>query len=162
MSPVSVSGLSTGVLAIANGYAHACALTSAGAVLCWGNNGEGQVGDGSTTDRFVPVPVAGLSAGVIAITANGLHSCALTAMGSVQCWGDNHHGQLGDGRTTDRLTPVTVAGLGTSVTGLAAGNYHSCAVISDGSLRCWGDNYHGQSAALQGCDPSKPPSCRGN
>lgn len=144
MSPVSVSGLSTGVVAIANGYAHACALTSVGAVLCWGDNGNGQVGDGSTTDRLVPVPVAGLSAGVIAITANGLHSCALTAMGSVQCWGENADGQLGDGSTTDRLTPVTVAGLGASVTALAAGHYHTCAVINGGALRCWGDNYYGQ------------------
>ena len=143
VSPVPVSGLSTGVMAIANGDSHACALTSVGAVFCWGDNGTGQLGDGSTTDRLVPVPVTGLSAGVIAITANGLHSCALTTMGEVQCWDDNYHGKLGDGSTIDRLTPVTVAGLG-GVSGLSAGPNHTCAVISDGSLRCWGDNDYGQ------------------
>jgi len=108
LSPAPVSGLSSGVTAITTGGDHSCALTSGGAVKCWGSNSSGELGDGTTTGSHVPVQVSGLTSGVVAISAGGAHTCALLSDGTIRCWGDNSHGQLGNGTTTGSLTPVTV------------------------------------------------------
>ena len=140
--PASLLG--EGVQQIVAGESHTCALTTAGAVQCWGNNGNGQLGDGSTTGRTTPVAVPGLGSGVTALAAGGLHTCALTTAGAVQCWGYNDYGQLGDGSATHRNTPVAVQGLGSGVTALAAGAYHTCALTTAGAAQCWGNNGYGQ------------------
>lgn len=88
---------------------HACARTTGGAVRCWGKNQWGQLGDGSTEDSSVPVDVVGLSSGVVALTSAGAATCAELATGTIQCWGYNAAGQLGDGTYEDRHTPVVVA-----------------------------------------------------
>ena len=143
-TPVAVSGLSSGVTAVATGDYHTCALTSAGAVVCWGSNANGQLGDNTTTERHTPVAVSGLSSGVTAVAAGEAYTCALTSGGAVVCWGYNFYGQLGDGTTTQRLTPVAVSGLSSGVTAVAAGYYHTCAVTNGGGVLCWGWNANGQ------------------
>ncbi len=132
---------------------HACALLAGGEVRCWGANDSGQLGDGTTIDRTTPVPVLQAPGGapltnVQAIEVGGEYGCALLAGGEVRCWGDNAYGQLGDGTTTDRATPVPVlqAPGGAPLTGvqsLALGKTHSCALLAGGEARCWGLNVDG-------------------
>jgi alpha-tubulin suppressor-like RCC1 family protein len=143
-TPVQVTGLTTGVVGIGGGNnSHTCVLTSTGGVQCWGNNTNGQLGNGTTTQSNTPVPVTGLSSGVVAIAVGGTHNCALTNTGFVQCWGGNTTGQLGDGTTTQANTPVQVTGL-SSVVAITAGGGSSCALTSAGAALCWGDNSSGQ------------------
>jgi alpha-tubulin suppressor-like RCC1 family protein len=142
--PVGVVGLGSGVVAVSAGEFHSCAVTSAGAVKCWGHNAFGEVGDGTTTDSAVPVGVVGLGSGVVAVSAGEFHSCAVTLAGAVKCWGFNAVGELGDGTTAQSVAPVGVVGLGSGVVAVSAGGFHSCAVTSGGSVRCWGRNPNGE------------------
>src|SRR5207245_1486985 len=121
-----------------------CGLTSAGWVKCWGANYYGQIGDGMQTNRSTPADASERRRGVIAIAAGGSHSCALTSAGGVKCWGCNAWGQVGDGTTTNRSTPVDVSGLASGVSAIAVGGLHTCAVTSAGGVKCWGDNGWGQ------------------
>ena len=142
LTPVGVVGLAQGVEAIAAGASHSCAVTSARGVKCWGRNDHGQLGDGTTTKRLVPVDVSGLASGVAAVALGEYHSCALMVSGGAKCWGDNSAGQLGDNSMTERHVPVNVSSLA-GATAIAAGDYHSCAVAG-GAMVCWGDNGNGQ------------------
>ena len=162
MRVLSVAALATGVLAltvvvapgagaaapvitaVTAGWNHTCALTSTGGVKCWGANEFGQLGDGTTTPRSTPVDVVGLTTGVVAISAGGQRTCALTSAGGVKCWGSNPFGGIGDGTTADRLTPVDVVGLTSGVASIAAGAYHTCAVTTGGAAKCWGGNEFGE------------------
>jgi alpha-tubulin suppressor-like RCC1 family protein len=143
LTPVDVSGLASGVSAIAAG-SDACALMDAGGVKCWGDNFNGELGDGTTSDRLTPVAVSGLTSGVTAIAAGDTHIWALTRAGAVECWGDNYDGELGDGTTTERHTPVIVSGLASGVAAIAAGSNFSCALTSAGGVKCWGRNASGE------------------
>lgn len=149
--PADVVGLSSGVVAVSAGYEHTCALTTAGGVKCWGHNGPGGLlGNGSSVDSPVPVDVSGLSSGVIAVDTGVVHTCALTQTGGVKCWGQTMAGALGDGVTNADVedhfsaTPVDVSGLSSGVIAISSGAYHSCAVTSSGTVKCWGANESGQ------------------
>ena len=146
-TPVDVVGLSSDVANVALGGRHTCAITGTlGGVKCWGLNGFGQLGDGTLINRTTPVDVPFLSVGMTDIDAGFFHSCALTSGGFALCWGHNVFGQLGNGLTCPLTctTPSNVQGLLGGVPTLHAGDFHSCAVISISSVKCWGYNLFGQ------------------
>jgi len=160
-TPVQVTGL-TGIVSVAAGPFHSIALKSDGTVWAWGLNSSGELGDGTTINKLTPVQVVSLT-DVIAIAAGGgsylfispgvygcsEHSLALKKDGTVWAWGCNLYGELGDGTTTDRSTPVQVVGPGgsgylTGITAIAAGGHHCLALKSDGTVWAWGRGAEGQ------------------
>ena len=158
---VTVSGLSSGVVSITAGDSHACALTSSGAVKCWGSNTRGQIGDGSTSNSLVPVQVSGLSSGVVRIDADAENTCAVTDSGRVLCWGSNQTYGAGsttadanaDGEADPVLVPTEVTGMSGGATDVAVGGTrvsassyysHGCALMASGAVKCWGDNAYGE------------------
>ncbi|MDE3155355.1 MAG: chitobiase/beta-hexosaminidase C-terminal domain-containing protein [Acidobacteriota bacterium] len=137
----TISAFASGPTIAAGAY-HALALTDGGVVWAWGSNGNGELGDGTTTSHVTPVAVTSLS-GIVAIAAGTNFSLALKSDGTVWAWGANNYGQLGDGTTTQRVTPVQVSGL-SNVVAIAAGNSHGVALGGDGSVWTWGRNSYGQ------------------
>ncbi len=146
-------------------HGHSLALKSDGTLRAWGRNASGELGDGTTTDRSTPVQVSGLSS-VTALAAGGnagdteAHSLAVKSDGTVWAWGSNSNGQLGDGTTTGRSTPVQVSGL-SGVSGVAASYRHSLALKSDGTVRGWGFNQNYQLGDSTTTDRSTPVQVSG-
>jgi alpha-tubulin suppressor-like RCC1 family protein len=135
----------SGTVDIAAGSFHGCSVTSTGGVKCWGHNGSGQVGDGTTTTRPTPVAIGVTLAEQV--EGGQSHTCAITyATGQIDCWGANYSGQLGDGTTTQRNSPVPAIGFaeGFVFEDLALGMAHSCAVTDAGNVLCWGQGTGGQ------------------
>jgi alpha-tubulin suppressor-like RCC1 family protein/Tfp pilus assembly protein PilE len=153
-TPVSVRAVSgpgylTGVSSVNVGKLSACALTTEGAVKCWGWNGNGQLGNGTKTSSSRPVDVAGLSSGVRSLVSGGEFMCAVLDTGGMKCWGNNINGQLGNNTTTQSSSPVVVKNAAnngdlTSVVSASAGESHVCAVLTSGAVSCWGNNSSGQ------------------
>jgi len=141
--PVAVTGLSE-VMQISAGGSHTCALLLDQSIRCWGYNYGGMLGNGSTRDSRVPVPVTGIST-ALSVSSAGNHTCALLDDSTVKCWGDNQVGQLGHIGLTYWYSPepVDVSGL-SGVLSLSSGGGHSCAILADRSLQCWGSNSAGQ------------------
>ncbi|MEV5571818.1 Ig-like domain repeat protein [Spirillospora sp. NPDC052269] len=146
-APVLVAlPLDVTITQISSGSQHNLGLTSDGRVLSWGWNSSGQLGDGTTTQRLTPVPVA-LPPGVTIdqIDSGYYHNLALTSDGHVLGWGDNYYGAVGDGSTTQRNSPVPVAlPPGVTITQVSAGYYQSLALASNGQVLAWGYNEFGQ------------------
>lgn len=144
-TPVPVSSAGSGLRGLAVGAFHACAITTAGGAKCWGRDLFGALGDGPEDNGPAAVDVVGLRGPVQALSAGVAHSCALLVDGTVQCWGYNQFGQLGDGTAVEeRTTAVDVVDLGGSAVAIEAGDVHTCAVLAGGGVRCWGDNEYGQ------------------
>lgn len=157
-TPISVASnpAITSTSKIVAGNGHTCALSLVGEVQCWGRNDSGQLGNGNTTNSNTSVTITSISGPVTALAAGDTHTCALTSAGSVECWGNNAHGQLGDGTTTNSSTPVTVTGLGGRITALAAGNGHTCVLNGPGTVQCWGWNIVGQLGNGDTIDSTNP------
>ena len=150
--PVAVATFTDGsatAVSITAGSSHTCALLNTGAVNCWGSNGYGQLGNGTTTASSAPVAVAAFTVGsatAVSITAGNSHTCALLNTGAVNCWGCNGFGQLGNGTTTSSSAPVAVAAFtdGATAVSITAGDFHTCAVLNTGAVNCWGYNFNGR------------------
>lgn len=147
LTPTPLPGVA-GAVKIALGVAHACVVSDEASVSCWGLNEYGQLGDGTTdahavTDIATSVPVQGATK-VTAISAGSSHTCVVGKDRSVRCWGyNNNNGQLGDGTNTNRATAAPVASL-PPVSAVSAGAWHTCALLNDRTVRCWGSNEAGQ------------------
>jgi alpha-tubulin suppressor-like RCC1 family protein len=144
-TPVRVPGMAPvrrGANTIAAGATHSLAVAKDGTVRAWGQNTNGQLGNGTTTSSSVPRPVSNLT-NVVAVAAGTGYSAALRSDGTVWAWGLNTNGQLGDNTTTQRTTPVQVSSLG-AVERISAGASHMLAVRSDGTLWAWGANGNGR------------------
>ena len=139
--------------AVAAGDNHTCALHEGGTVSCWGSNSHGQLGSGEAgaeLDTAEPTSVAGI-AGAAAVATSENHTCAVMEDGTVRCWGNNSSGQLGNGRSginrDDRsentAAPVAVMGID-DATEIATGWDHTCALVEDSTVSCWGSNSFGQ------------------
>ena len=142
---------------ISSGSYHTCALLDDGSIRCWGSNSFGQLGDGTTIERTSPVPVdlgAGVSA--IGVSSGESHTCAVLTDNRVKCWGLNANGQLGDGTTIDRHTPVysSMGGIGALM--VSAGSYHTCAITIERNVMCWGENWNGQLGDSSNTDRKRP------
>jgi alpha-tubulin suppressor-like RCC1 family protein len=125
------------------GTLHTCGLTPGNRAYCWGDNEFGLLGDGTTTNRLTPVAVAGGLQFLQVSTGENFHTCGVATGNRAYCWGTNFTGQLGDGTTTRRLTPVAVAGR-LRFREVSAGPNHTCGVATGNVAYCWGLNDFGQ------------------
>jgi alpha-tubulin suppressor-like RCC1 family protein len=145
--PTQTNSLGSDAVSIAFGHQHACALLDNGVVKCWGRNNGGQLGT-SGGDKSTPQTVnLGSGRTATSIYAGGHYTCAILDDASVKCWGLNDNGQLGIGSSTSSTsTPTTISSLGTGRTAvsLATSFKTVCALLDDGSVKCWGDDYYGQ------------------
>jgi alpha-tubulin suppressor-like RCC1 family protein len=158
--PMVVPGVRDAV-AITAGWAHTCALIDDGTITCWGNNQEGQLGIGSRMVAESPVTVSRVET-ARTISAGLAHTCAVLADGAVACWGTDNFGQPVGKTTSLRSTrPVLIAGIA-SARALAAGRNHTCVLLEDGAVKCWGTNFLGQLGAPGGAvSPSSPVAVYG-
>ncbi|MEZ4312290.1 MAG: hypothetical protein R3F14_30035 [Polyangiaceae bacterium] len=146
-----LDGVVAGATQISAGTNHTCALLSGGSIRCWGDNTFGQLGNGAA-GGFVdsPVQVTGFGGGqpgAVGVAAGNNHTCAWLASGAVRCWGEGESGKLGNGTIDSSSVPLGVSGInGNSASALSVsgGSHHTCAVLTGGSIRCWGGNTNGQ------------------
>ena len=157
-APLSQNVL-TGVSQVAGGYSHTCAIMlSNGGVRCWGYMYDGELGTGSASIvQTYPATSMTILTGVLQVSSFYEHNCALlSSSGEVSCWGLNQYGGIGDGTTTNALSPTQIGLEG--VIQVAAGGFHTCALMSSlGGVRCWGWNFYGQLGTL-GNATLRPPS----
>lgn len=140
--PVTVSGISSAVSVSAGGE-HSCAVLSNGEVMCWGDNGSGQLGDGTNNDSPIPVKVRDIN-NAIGVSAGGHHTCVVLSDKTIRCFGDNYFGQLGNKSNDSSSLPVVVNDITDASDSIAAGEDHTCAVLINGIVKCWGRNRYGQ------------------
>jgi alpha-tubulin suppressor-like RCC1 family protein len=148
---VTAGGVFNGlkIKAITSGSNFNCAIASDDNAYCWGYNGSGQLGIGTTTQSNVPTAVLGLPAGPVKkISAGSSHICAVASDDRIYCWGENSDGQLGNGTTTNSSSPVAVSTSGVlsgkKFLSISSGELHTCIVADDNKPYCWGRNGSGQ------------------
>jgi len=142
LGPAAVQNISTAT-SIAVGANHSCALLTDHTIQCWGSNGQSQIGDNTGVTRPSPITV-GTITDAMAIAVGTNHNCALLQTGQVRCWGSNAAGQLGNGSNdASSGNPSLVIGI-TNAVSISAGEAHSCAVLANGRVMCWGSNAYGQ------------------
>ena len=145
LTPTPISENST-YIAVSAGGSHTCGITSSGALQCWGANASGQIGNGvaNSTNILTPTPPSGTDS-YTSVSAGNSHTCGITTTGVLKCWGDNSAGQIGTGSTTSPhiLNPTSVSTT-TSYLAVSAGNEHTCGLVSDHIINCWGSNSWGQ------------------
>jgi len=143
--PAPVPGLGASpIVSVGTGEAFTCALNALGEMLCWGDNSQGQLGDGTRNSSLVPIMVNALGGTVASFSPGRQHVCAVLTNGNAVCWGDNSTGQLGIGNFFDRLVPTQISGLGGLIVSVASGYDHTCAVTTSADAYCWGNNAFGQ------------------
>ncbi len=128
------------MLGISAGAQFSCGISDTNALYCWGANARGQLGINAMLGSLVPIQASGLGSGMSAVAAGVGHACALTTGGGVKCWGQNDHGQLGNSATQDSLVAVDVPGLSSGGRAICVGAAHTCILLPNGSVQCWGDN----------------------
>jgi len=175
-TPVQVKGagnvgILTDVISVAAGMNHSAALKSDGTVWTWGYNSDGQLGDGTKTNRSTPVQVRGAGGvdflcDIVAIESGNHHMLALKSDGTVWAWGYNSKGQLGDGTGTQRSTPAQVKGAGgagiiADIIDITAGQSCTIALKSDGTVWAWGDNSTGQLGDGTSINKATPVQVKG-
>jgi alpha-tubulin suppressor-like RCC1 family protein len=156
--PVEAQGI-TSATQVATGEEDACALLADGQIDCWGDDAQGQLGNGKTTDSAIPVEAEGI-ADATEVAAGERHTCALLVGGHVDCWGGNEEGQLGDGSTSSSPTPVEVHGIA-GATQVVAGDEYTCALVAGGGVECWGENGDGQLGNATTSDSDTPAEVQG-
>jgi len=147
--PVKVAKLNKVTQLVAGDW-HVCALVQGGAVRCWGNGENGQIGTDAARAFATPQPISQLGP-VRQLASGSNHLCAVQKDGRVKCWGRNTEGQLGDGKSGSRIKPVFVSGIN-GAKAVWSGHTFSCATLENGSNRCWGDNKKGQLGPKGGRD----------
>jgi len=143
-TPVQEYSASTNWESVSAGANHTCGVKTDGTLWCWGYNGQGRLGDNTTTDRYTPVQEYSASTNWESVSVGESHTCGVKTDGTLWCWGKNNFGQFGDNTTTDRYTPVQEYSASTNWQSVSAGYYHTCGIKTDGTLWCWGYNNHGQ------------------
>ena len=146
VGPVDL-GVGRTAKAISAGLSNNCVILDDDTLKCWGSGGSGQLGYSDTTNRNAPpaTPVdLGAGRTAKAVSCGDYHTCAILDDDSLKCWGSGYGGQLGYGDSTDRYSPTAVdpTNLGAGVKSVAAGQEHTCAVLNDGSLKCWGNGLY--------------------
>jgi prepilin-type N-terminal cleavage/methylation domain-containing protein len=150
---VDTSGVLNGLtIKSISGYYHTCVIASNDQLYCWGDNGQGQLGNNSVTNSLMPVAV--VNTGVLngltiqSVTTGYYHTCAIASNNQLYCWGDGAKGQLGRNSLSDSRVPVAVLGSGAlnglNIESISGGYYFNCAYASDDNVYCWGDNTYGQ------------------
>jgi len=155
-TPVEVTVITDGWSLVFSSYIHTCAIQENGKAYCWGRNEHGELGNGTFENSAVPVEVTGL-AEVSSIFAGHHHTCAIDPSGTLLCWGKNDRGQLGNTGVVDSSpTPVRVEGIPSRVSAVAPGTSHTCALLENGEVMCWGGNNYGELGIGESGDRDLP------